>query len=235
MECTRTLVIIDQALGHEALGIVNRYLRNIKVVEDPTGKGRETYRSERARIHNTLLAERWPVMLSIYQEMIVKPDELQMTSRPLNIHPSRPEIPGMYYDTGPLISDSESAGMQGGTLHFMTEGIDQGPLIRVLEAPVAEGYRYPEVRRRNQEFCLELLEWTCSAIVRSDGLEAFDRKLSQEIAQLQNRRWGTYIDTPTRDRRLLALHQQDPTHPALVGNKKFEKVLRRSAVSRGVV
>lgn len=132
----------------------------------------------------------------------------------------------MSYDVGPLLPASASYGWQGATIHFMTTGIDEGQVIRVEEEPVAEDADYLAVRMRNQELCVQLVDWVAKEIAQADTADALEFRL-REIAGEAKKCWGEYISTRDRDEMLFAQYEQDANHPVFRGNEKFRKALHR--------
>ncbi|MFN8390482.1 MAG: hypothetical protein U0136_09355 [Bdellovibrionota bacterium] len=233
------LLVADSTLKDAALAMLaDHSIHNVTVLHDPidrfsrpkyeTPDEREARLAElhraKAEADELICSTRWGVMISHYQEFLFKPNHLQTTLLPLNIHPSTETIPGMVYDTWPLVEGTASTGEQGATLHFMTPGIDQGPIVRVLREPVAPDATYMTVRRRNQQLCMDQLRWLCGEIADAGDVETFEAHL-MGTHRKAGYKWGTYVNTKQRDAKLLEIHRANPNHPVLVGNAKFDKKL----------
>ena len=129
---------------------------------------------------------------------------------PLNIHPARPELPGVGYDTVPLLDNHD---MHGATLHTMNENIDDGRILHVLEKELPEVLTGQELRRRNQKLCLELLDRTVEQISQAECWKEAENRLAS-AGNGEGREWSSnYISKKHVNARLEDLKSSDPKHP----------------------
>lgn len=201
------LFVGDPNLGEKGLQILRqRFPKAASVIwKKGDSEGRE-------RARRYIRSKKWDVGISFYNDLLFKPEDLDAITLPLNIHPARPELPGVGYDTVPLL---EGHTVHGATLHTMNEKIDDGKILHVLERPLPEKLTGKTLRARNQELCLQLLEETVSAIAEAGTLESAKSRLEQGNGR--GRRWSTsYISGKSVSERLERLKAVEPNHPVFV-------------------
>jgi methionyl-tRNA formyltransferase len=202
------LFVGDPTLGPHGLEIIKKRFPQTKSVIWRKGDkpGRESARG-------FIRSQKWDVAISFYNDLLFKPECLDAMSLPLNIHPARPELPGVGYDTVPLLDDHEK---HGATLHTMNENIDDGRILHVLERPLPSSLTGKELRRRNQKISLELLDRTVDQIAQAKcWREAQDRLAT--TGNGHGREWSEdYISKKLVNERLEKLKAVDPQHPVFV-------------------
>ncbi len=72
-----------------------------------------------------------------------------------NIHPAPPEKPGAGSYISSLLGGEKAYGV---TVHYITEDVDDGPIISVRRYPIPEGSTEQSLRVLTRYQCLELLE-----------------------------------------------------------------------------
>lgn len=203
-----TLFVGDPNLGYKGLEIMRKHFPQTKSVIWRRGDklGRECAR-------DFIRSQKWDVAISFYNDLLFKPEDLNAMRLPLNIHPARPELPGVGYDTVPLLENHEK---YGATLHTMNENIDDGRILHVLEKSLPESLTGKELRKRNQNVCLELLDRTVDQIAKAQCW----REAENHLASTGNgtgRQWSTdYISKKHVHSRLEKLKAVDPLHPVFV-------------------
>ena len=206
------LLIGDPNLGPQGYAAVSKFLPQIQSIiwkkGDKNGK-------EKARC--LIRSCTWDLVISFYSDLVLLPQDLAVMKVAINIHPARPELPGVGYDSIPLIEEHTS---HGATLHVMNEKIDDGEILHVLELPLVKGTRGKELRLKNQQTCLLLLEWTVSellgALAPSD-----DSQLILDVLRAKGngvkRFWSTrYVSTHDVKDLLRELKSTNPNHPVFL-------------------
>jgi methionyl-tRNA formyltransferase len=170
-------------------------------------------RVSREEIEQFLVAQRWDLMLSFYNDMIFSAAELAHMILRLNIHPSLPALAGRGYDTVPLIEGHAS---HGATLHFLEEEVDSGGIIRVNKRDLEPGVSYRELRRRNQDLCLQMLAALVLDVVSARSFGALCERLEKDSGGL-GMSWGSTYRLADIRQMLCALQEQQPEHPVFDG------------------
>ena len=152
----RVLLLGDPVLGAAALARIQAAFADVRAIIWRRGD-----RSRRAAARQTLLGTRWDLALSVYSDLILRPDELVQITVPLNIHPALPALRGRGYDRLPLI---EGHRHYGATLHWMTAAIDAGPILCMLSRDLPADTTHGVLRRRTQALSLQLLEQTLAQL-----------------------------------------------------------------------
>lgn len=201
----RTLFVGDPNLGHAGLDIMKKHFPQTESVIWRKGDkfGRECARQ-------FIRSRKWDVAISFYNDLLFKPEDLDAMALPLNIHPARPELPGVGYDTVPLLDNHD---MHGATLHTMNENIDDGRILHVLEKELPEVLTGQELRSRNQKLCLELLDRTVEQIAQAECWKEAENRLASS-GNGEGREWSSnYISKKHVNERLEELKTSDPKHP----------------------
>lgn len=206
----RVLLLGDPALGGAALKRAQAAFPALDTIIWRRGD-----RAGRDAARQFLLGNRWDLALSVYSDLVLRPEELARIAVPLNIHPALPALRGRGYDRLPLI---EGHLRYGATLHWMTEAVDAGPIVRVLSRTLPPHLTHHELRRRTQALSLRLLDHTLAAL-RGCGKAAELRTQLQRIAARpgsDHACWsGRYVSEAELQRLLRHLERQAPGHPAL--------------------
>lgn len=199
------LFVGDPNLGHKGFEILKERFPQAESVIWKKGdkEGREDARE-------FIRSRKWDVAISFYNDLLFKPEDLDAISLPLNIHPARPELPGVGYDTVPLLENHES---HGATLHTMNEKIDDGRILHVLEKPMPKALTGRELRRRNQKVCLDLLDRTVAEIAQAGCWKEAENRLAS-TGNGSGRTWSDrYISKKNVNERLEELKVREPQHP----------------------
>jgi len=106
-------------------------------------------------IRQCIRSRRWDAAVSFYSDFIFHEPDLEAVALPLNIHPALPCVPGLGYDILPLLENHDR---HGATLHHMEREVDTGEIFDVLSRPLPANVERAELRRRNQQAALDLLE-----------------------------------------------------------------------------
>jgi methionyl-tRNA formyltransferase len=199
------LFVGDPNLGRKGFDILKkRFPRSQSVIWK---KGDKAGREEARRF---IRSRRWDLAISFYNDLLFKPEDLAAIDLPLNIHPARPELPGVGYDTIPLIHRHTE---HGATLHTMNENIDDGAILHVLERPLPDGLTGKELRARNQKLCLDLLEEAVSKLTAAKCWREAEEILTHK-GNGRDRNWSdAYISKKDVLARLEELKGVAPTHP----------------------
>lgn len=206
------LVVCDPNLGEEGIQILRRNgLAHLTILKWVVGD-----RESRRAASRTILAKHWPVCVSFYSEFIFTQAELDCIGVPINIHPSLD--PGMGYDTYPLVYDHPT---HGALVHFMIEQVDAGPIVKVNERPLARSTTYAEIRKTNQQLCLEMIDWFAKQIATAADEQSFKNDLLRMHREL-GRAWGPrYISVKERDGVLAELFRTNPQHRVFQGHPGY--------------
>ena len=170
-------------------------------------------RCSRAQIREFITGGTWSLLVSFYNDMIFKGDELAQAELRVNIHPALPQLGGRAYDTIPLIHGHPSHGV---TLHFLEEQVDSGPIIRVVSRELGPRVNYLELRRRNQLLCLEVLQTFLGECTAVGELGELARSLRHESAKM-NQSWGHAYRLDEIGRCLRELREKEPQHRVFEG------------------
>ena len=114
----------------------------------------------------------------------------------------------------PLIRDEETHGIM---LHFVTEEIDFGSIIQVVEAEIPKEISYRDFRRKNQLLCLDMLRSIADTMNAEQSVESLISHYENEASVL-NRPWGDeYISATYLGKTLRALRKTNPNHRVFEG------------------
>lgn len=206
----RVLLLSDPTLGPAALQRAQAAFPGVDPVIWRRGD-----RAGREAARRTLLGGGWDLALSVYNDLVLRPEELARIAVPLNIHPALPALRGRGYDRLPLI---EGHRRYGATLHWMTAVVDAGPIVRVLSRALPPRLTHHDLRRRTQGLSLRLLEHTLAALRGSREVAELRAGLQRIAATPGNDRasWsGRCVSEAELQRLLRRLERQAPGHPAL--------------------
>ncbi len=214
MSHLNVLFVGDANLGLSGLRVARRHVPGVAHV--CWTKGDQEGKLEARRV---IRSRMWDAVVSFYNDLIFTTKDLASMRVPLNIHPALPTVPGVGYDTVPLVFDHLS---HGATLHLMTQKIDEGAIYRVLERPLTLTATYTELRAANQALVLEMLDETMALIVRSASVAQLMGQLSSQAEALEagGLRWGEPYWCYDRLGTLLKrLRRVDPSHRVFHGNE----------------
>lgn len=210
----RILFIGDSVCGVTALEKFQNLLSGHHITPIFFREGIDTAEGIRKRI---LQQEFCDILISFCSEVVLGEDELKMvvsrsTARKLvvNIRGGDPEIPGVGYDTIPLIQRKESF---ASTLHFIEDRkINTGPIIKVERSKTDNGVCFREFKNAHFLSCMKLLGEVGGDILHAKSLEdlaeTWERKLCHSTLEWQ----GPYISARDRDYALARLFQMAPDH-----------------------
>ena len=221
----RVLFVGCYNLGPQGAELVREFYPDAAVVL--WRKGDKAGRAEAKRI---ILSEPWDLIVSSYNDLIFSLEEIAAALLLINIHPSSPSLPGVGYDTFPLI---EGHPVYEATLHILEKGdarIDAGPIVEVLTRELPPKTTYAELRKRNQELCLELLQWTLQQANAANSIESLEAQFRAAAARL-GRVWGErYISYETLATTLVQLQASTPDHPVFVELPEEKLTYQRRSV-----
>lgn len=208
---TRVLFVGDRNLGPLGHKVVQSFFPGATSLLWSAGDT-ET----KQRVRSSICTGKWDALLSAYNDYIFRPEDLAAIATPIrvNLHPSIP-IAGVGYDTWPLI---HSHTVHGTTAHFLTQYIDAGRIINVIERPLSTDATYADLRIANQELQLTQLHWLCRLLGDCDDTDKAMIRLETEVENC-GRDWlpQTYISIPTRDSLLERLRRTDPGYRVFKG------------------
>ncbi len=210
----RVLFIGESNLGKEGEALVREFYPNASsVFWDPGDDKDEVRKFIRSN-------EPWDLTLSFYSNLVFESKDLDCMRLPCNFHPSSPQVPGVGYDTIPLVENHQK---NAATAHFMNEDIDAGRIFRVCESRLAQTATYLDLRKSNQKLVLQVLRETLEEISALGSVESVKKKLCSWADEL-NLNWGsTYYSYKDVRRVLTQLYEKQPNHPVFIGNDKFKK------------
>ena len=219
MTALSVLYISDPYLGARGLKLVARYFPTVISIIWQRGDkpGRRTAR-EVIRRH------KWDLVISFYSDLILKPEDLEQMRLPINIHPALPSLPGVGFDTLPLI---ENHRFFGATLHRVTPQIDDGEILDVCEEPLWPRTGYMEFRKQIHRTSLRMLSSTLEQVANCGSVEQIETRFETMRAALLAR--GSYATTWSRNycsysdvvARLNQLWKTDPQHRVFQQNSDF--------------
>jgi len=199
------LFVGDPNLGDKGFQILKRHFPRAQAVIWKKGD-----KEGRVAARQFIRSKRWDLAFSFYNDLLLKPEDLAAIELPLNIHPARPELPGVGYDTIPLI---EGHDLHGATLHTMNEKIDDGSIFEVLEKPLPRDATGKELRASNQELCLRLLESAAKRLVEARSWSEAESILHQ-TGNATDRAWShNYVSKKDVKAKLAELETHAPKHP----------------------
>ncbi|MCB0325199.1 MAG: hypothetical protein KDD69_16565 [Bdellovibrionales bacterium] len=207
----KVLFIGDPNLGDAGFSVVQRCFPQAQSFIWRKGDQRG-----KVEVRKAICATGSDVCISFYSDLVLRECELLHTGVTLNIHPALPTVPGLGYDTIPLIENHSN---HGATAHLIDDaGLDSGPIFDVEERPLPEGCCYLELRQRNQAACLALLERAVNCIATCRTPDEL-RDCLLKSASRCGWNWGDcYITEKEHRRRIGELLARDPQHPALRDN-----------------
>jgi len=133
----------------------------------------------RRRLRTFLRSRPWGCILSVYNDYIFRPEDLQQATVAVNCHPALPDYPGMGYDILPLL---HSRPRYGATAHRMIRRVDRGEVILTVEHELPAAWGYPELRRHNQLATLEAMNRILNEWSKATNPSRFDRRMSELAA-----------------------------------------------------
>lgn len=210
----RVLFVGDANLGRAGFEIVQAYFPQAVCVRWRVGDmaGKHAAR-------HTMRSRDWDIVLSSYNDLVFQRADLErMTGVRINVHPALPSLPGVGYDTWPLLEGHDS---HGATLHHIATKTDTGDIIQVLERSLRRGTTYRELRLLNQVLNQRLLLWACETLSYCETVSEMKQSLAAAASQ-ETRRWdeSARVNLQTRERRLADTQANEPEHPVLVGREK---------------
>ena len=211
IKTNRVLLVGDRNLGPLADRVIQSFFPGAASLFWSRG-GPDT----KQRVRMSIRANRWDVLLSVYNDFIFQPEDLAAVASEIriNLHPSIP-IAGVGHDTWPLIHGHK---VHGSTAHFLEHTVDTGPIINVMERPLAADATFRDLRIANQVLQLKQLVWLCHFLAECEDPDDAMSRLTAEVKRC-GRDWlpRTYISTPIRDALLEDLRRSDPEHRVFEG------------------
>ena len=110
--------------------------------------------SGKAQIHSELMAGKFFLGISFYNDYIFSAEEIDSIECLVNIHPALPHLPGRGYDVLPLIRGDENYGV---TFHFVINKIDSGEIIDTLSKEIPLNTSQQNLRIMNQDLSFKFL------------------------------------------------------------------------------
>lgn len=199
------LYVSDLQLGFRGLKLVKHYYPSATPILWNRGdiEGRKKARE-------TIRSGDWDITLSFFNDLIFKVEDLAHMRIPLNIHPSKPDLPGVAYDTIPLLREDQTYGV---TLHRMTECIDQGSIYEVIEANIHPHSSYLDFRSAVHRLSLDMLAKTLKNIKAFDSLDLLEAQLTLQANQTHYNWADDYWNYARVAASLKARWQDNPNHP----------------------
>ncbi len=215
----KVLFIGDPNLGDQGLEIVRRYYADVTAINYI--KGNESSKQQAQAVIRKDRSKKWDLVVSFYSDLVLEDEDLLYMHVVFNIHPGAPHVPGMGYDTVPLLESHEYHEV---TAHFIPDRrIDAGTIIAVEGQPLALTTTYAQLRRANQSLCLMLLV-RMMEMVKECTDHCAVRDLYEAAAHNLRRYWsGRKLKTASVSQMLEELFQKDPAHRVFVGHPKFGK------------
>jgi methionyl-tRNA formyltransferase len=178
----KTVLITDNNLGGIAHRKLSKACSNVDWIswEYPD----EETRTEALRF---LQQGSWELGVSFYSDLILPRSALSSIRLPINIHPALPIIRGVGHDVIPLIQKHKSVGV---TIHRMEAMTDAGAIYHVIERTLPPIETYHSIRARNQNNCLDALDWLISMMCKQGGIDALEQSLNNR-AEKRMRQWGS--------------------------------------------
>lgn len=208
------LFVSDLQLGFRGLNLVRHYYPYATPIIWNKGdvEGRK-------KAHQLILSRDWDITLSFFNDLIFKADELAKMRVPLNIHPASPALPGVAYDTIPLIRNHRT---YGATLHQMTPNIDKGKIYDVLEAETKPKTNYLDFRAAVHRLSLDLLAKTLRTLDAYDSLELLEAHLALQADQCSHVWSEDYWSYSRVINCLDELWKEKPSHRVFTNHPKYQ-------------
>ena len=198
------LFVGDPNLGEQGFRVASKYFKNITCLIWKKGDG-----TRKEEIRTFIRSKNWDVLVSFYNDLVFKKEELSKVHLALNIHPSFPWIRGVAYDTLPLIERHKKF---GATLHYITEEIDAGRIIDILQDEIQEDITHSQFRLLTQKLCLEMLEKTLKSLSGFDYLAEVYEFFGIKAKEF-NMEWSSsYLSRKQLNNILDELKRREPTH-----------------------
>lgn len=205
------LFVGDQNLGKQGFKIVSDYFKNITCIIWNKG---DTVKKE--EIEAFICSKNWDILISFYNDLIFKEQELSRINLAFNIHPSSPLLRGVAYDTLPLIKRHNKFGV---TLHYITKEIDAGKIIDVLEEKIPKEITYGQFRLLTQKLCLKMLKKTVKSLSGFDNLSEIYQLFNIKTKKLNINWSSTYFSRKQLNKILDELRKKEPNHRVFKGKK----------------
>lgn len=164
---------------------------------------------QKKKINTSILAGQWDILVSFYNDLIFNNEEIESVGLALNIHPSSPQVRGVAYDKLPLI---EAHHTFGSTLHILSENIDSGMIIDVIEEPLPPTTPYTEFRHMTQRLSLKMLENFVLNTFQLQSLYEIEQSLV-DMSKKHQKKWSEeYYSRQKLESVLAELKALEPEH-----------------------
>lgn len=199
------LYVSDLQLGFRGLKLIKHYYPSATPILWNRGDI-----AARKKARETIRSRDWDITLSFFNDLIFKPEDLAQMRIPLNIHPSKPDLPGVAYDTIPLLREDRTHGV---TLHRMSECVDQGKIYDVIETEISPNCSYLDFRSAVHRLSLDMLAKTLKNLKAFDSIDLLEAYLTLQANQNTYHWADDYWNYERVATSLKMFWQEKPTHP----------------------
>lgn len=198
------LFVGDPNLGAQGFSIVSNYFKNITCIIWRNGDEKS-----KEEIRAFIRSNKWHILISFYNDLIFKEQDLSQVDLALNIHPSTPLLRGVAYDTLPIIERHKKFGV---TLHCIVKEIDAGKIIDILEDEIPEKITHSNFRILTQNLCLKMLENTIKKLSSVEELSEIKKIINIKNNKVDIEWSSVYISRIQLTKILDELKKKQPNH-----------------------